>query len=168
MATSLRNIAFDGATGRIRFGSVAVPCLKVTVPKEEVKKEKLAYIGEQIKTVRTLGQLEVGTCEVEMTTAIYAGVILPRLQSHATNLVEFPVTLLERHPQIASPYSIILDRCSIIGTNESKENSEKAQIIKLTLDVIQVYRRGADGQWKTLAWKPTLGASAAAVALFQS
>lgn len=164
--SALRNLALDGATGRIRFGAKAVPLTKITLPDEEVKTEKIRYIGEQIAGVQTLGIIEVGSLEAEMTSAVFVSTILPLWAEHGNNIPEFPITVTQRHPLVAGPYSIVCDRCRFQKLSESIEASEKANVVKLMFSVIEVYRRGADGVWKSLAYKSALGPSAAALALF--
>lgn len=166
MATSLRNLAFDGSTGRIRFGAQAVLLTKIQLPKEELKEGKERYIGEQVARARTPGVLDVGMLEIETTSAAFVGIILPAWQVHGNNFPEFPVTVSDRHPLVSGPYSRILDRCRFLNIEEAIENSEKASIVKLGLSVIEVFRRGTDGIWKTLGYEPSLGSAAAQALMF--
>lgn len=163
----IRNVAFDGSTGRIRFGSLAAGLTKIGTPKEERKCEKIRLIGDPVARIRTPGIWEVGDAEIEMLTSTFAGTILPQLPLHGGSLIDFPITLVDRHPQVVGAYHIVLDRCNFMGNEETWENSEKAKLIKLPYSCIEVFRKVGAGQWKSMAWRPSAGGpSLAAQALF--
>lgn len=154
MANAATNIAFDGSTARIRINMSALAGItKLSIPEEKLKREKIAAIGEAYATIRTPGVVEVGDGEMEMTSVGWRAFLafLPDRFGE----VEFPITANQRHYAIpGAAYSVILDRCSILGTKQEIEASEKAGKVTIPLSVILLLHRGADGQWKTLARRP--------------
>lgn len=161
----IRNVAFDGCTGRIRFGSLAIGLIKIGKPKEERKSEKIRLIGDPVARIRTPGTWDVGDAEIELLSSTFAGTILPLLPLHGGSLIDFPITLVDRHPQVNGDYHTILDRCNFMGIEEAIENSEKANTVKLMYSCIEVFRKIGQGQWKSFAWRPSQG-SLSAQALF--
>lgn len=163
---ALRNNAHDGATGRIRFGAQAILLTKCSIPKESTKTELVRYIGEQYAEAETLGVLDIDKLEAETTTTAFVGQILPHWKRHGNNVPEFPITITQRHPLVTGAYSIICDRCRLLNLDEAIENSEKANIIKLSFSCKRVLRRGADGQWKMLGIDPALPSAEAQALMF--
>ena len=158
MSANIRNVAFDGSTARIRFGTLAVGLTKIGVPKEERKSEKIRLIGDPVARIRTVGSWEVGDGELEILSSRFASQILPNLPIMGGSLVDFSITLVERHPLVTgAPYSIILDRCNFSSIEEAIENSEKANSVKIGYSCIEVFRAGVDGTFKSLAWRPSQG-----------
>lgn len=161
------NYTYDGATGRLRLGAFAIQATKMEPPKESIKTEKVRRVGEQVATVRTVGVYEIDGASIEVESAVFARSILPRVTSVGWNLFEFPITILQRHPLVGGPYSQIWDRCRFAGIEQDAiEASEKALKVKLPIDVIQVFHRGADGIWKSLATIPSQPSPQAAAFMF--
>lgn len=162
----VNDLAYDTSTARVRISTSALGGItKMSFPEEKLKLEKLAPIGYQYQTIRTPGIVEVGDGELEMTTVGWAAWLayLPPVLSS----VEFPITVSEVHPQMPGPYSVIWDRCTILGTKQEIDNSEKAHRVTIPISVILLLHKGADGTFKTLARRPgpKLPVSAAAQAL---
>lgn len=149
---SARNIAFDGSTTRIRLHLSAIPCTGFELPDENMKREKSAFLGEQVQTIITPGMLEVGELTIKTTTVVWSRLLLPRLPDVFSDL-EFPVTVGQVHPATV-PYHILCDRVSILGTKQNIENTEKSGIIEIKCLVVQLFHYGEDKQWKSLARRP--------------
>jgi hypothetical protein len=164
-ATSVRNIAFDGSTTRIRISMLALPCTGIELPDEKKKIEKIAFLGEQVQTIVTPGMLELGDLTIKTTTLVWAKSLLPRLPDVFSEL-EFPVTVAQLHPAAPAPYHILIDRVAIIGTKQNIENSEKAGIIELPCRAVQMFHWGADRQWKSLVRRPGQPAPATQALMF--
>lgn len=148
----VNNYALDGACVRIRFGRIAVTCIGIELPEESIKTELVRHLGEQVSQVRTLGMYEAKEATVNITSAVLARQILPRWPVHGGNAFEFVTTITQRHPLVGSPYSVILDRCRFIGIKPEKiEASEKPITIGLPISVINVFHKGEDGVWTSLA-----------------
>ena len=150
---SVNNIALNAASVRLRFHLSAFGGItKITVPEETVKREKLAFIGEQYQTATTPGMVEVGDGEWEMTTVAWKELlaVLPDQFSE----VEFPITGNEGHVTLDTDYTVLMDRCSIIGTKREIEASEKAGKVTVKYQCMLVAHKGADGSWKTIARRP--------------
>ncbi len=164
-ATSVRNMAFDGSTTRIRLSMLALPCTGFQLPDEKKKIEKSAFLGEQVQTIVTPGMLEIGELIIKTTTLVWAKSLLPRLPDDFGEL-EFPVTVAQLHPAAPAPYHLLIDRCAIIGTKQNIENTEKAGVIEITCRCIQMFHWGADRQWKGLTRRPGKPAPATAALMF--
>lgn len=151
----MRNVSFDGSTGRIRFGSLAVGLTKIGTPKEERKCEKIRLIGDPIARIRTPGIWEVGDAELEMLESTWAGIIYPQLPDQGGSLIDFAITLVDRHPQVVGAYHKVLDRCNIMGRASEYENTEKGRMVKVAYSCIEVFEKVGAGRWKSLAWRPS-------------
>lgn len=163
----LRDCTWDSANSAFfRFGATKVPLTKFTPSKVEIKTEKVRRIGEMVAQKRTPGAGEVGDVSAEMLVTDYEAFILPRLGKHGGSLIEFQITASVFHPSVIGSYGILLDGCRLT-TIEGPEfdGSEKGLIKKLGISVIDLWEKGRDGVWKTLALKPL--PSAAAIALMQ-
>lgn len=150
---SVNNIALNAASVRVRWHLSAFGGFtKFTIPEETVKREKLVFIGEQYATAYTPGIVEIGDAEAEMTTVGWKEMLaaLPDQFSE----VEFPITANEGHVTLDTDYTVLMDRCSIIGTKREIEASEKANKVTLKLQVMMVAHKGADDSWKTIARRP--------------
>ena len=161
----IRNVAFDGSTGRIRFGSLAIPLTKLGTPKEERKSSKVRLIGDPVARIRTPGIWDVGDAEFEILVSHWAGYIYPNLPKQGGSLMDFPITLVDRHPQVAAEYHLVLDRCNIMTRSGEYVNDEKERVYKVGYSCIETFEKVAQGQWKSLAWRPSDG-SLSARALF--
>jgi hypothetical protein len=163
----LENGAWDGGTcTRLRWGSIAVPCTKITLPKLEIKTEKVRRIGEMLATKRTPGAAELGPLKVSMLAADYKEFVLLRYGKHAGTETEFVLTTTIIHPSVRGSLSRLADHCRIVTIEElSIEASEKALMIDLTIDPMDLWERGDDDVWKTLVRKSTLTSADAQVLL---
>lgn len=151
-APSAPNYTYEGAFARIRIGSSAIACLSVEPPKQSMKFEKFGRLGEQVKTVRTQGIQDVDGGSITIESAVFAKQLLPRLPKNGWTQFEFVVTVLQRAPNVGSPFSAVWDRVRFIGTEEETiEMSEKATKIKLPVDAIQVFYGGVDGVLRSQA-----------------
>lgn len=155
MATNgVRTLNYDGSCSRIRWHLSALGGMtKLTLPEVKKKQEKIALLGEVYQTVRTPGVIEVGDA-----TAIFTLVgwkeVLTVLGDRYMEL-EFPITTNERHVQVTGGYGVIMDRAQIIGVKGGDlENTEKGRMVEVTLSVIMVHERGANGVWVTSARRP--------------
>ncbi len=149
----VNDIAYDASTARIRISSSAFGGItKLAFPEEKVKNEKILTIGQQYATIRTEGVVEVGDGEIEMTSVGWAAwlAVLPSEFS----AIEFPITAAQVHPQFQGPYSVIWDRCKILGTKQDIEASERGNRVTIPVSVIMLLHKGSDGAWKTLARRP--------------
>lgn len=152
MASNQPNFTYEGATARIRIGATAIGCTKVTPPKQAIKTEKFGRIGESIKTIRTLGVLDVDGGAIEIESAVFANQLLPALPANGFTLFEFNIHVVQRHPLVGAPMYSFWSRCRFVGTEEEAiEMSEKATKISLPIDVIVIYYAGPDGVFKSLA-----------------
>jgi hypothetical protein len=155
MLPNARQVAYSGATAKIRIGRAAPPLTKCTPPKEAVKSEGVPEIGHQVASVWTIGNYTCEGASVEMTSATFARQLLPRLPKQGWSLFEFAITVMLKHPLIAGKYGAVWDRCAIIGNEQEViEQSEKAHKIVLPLRVVQVFHCGLDGVWKSMALNP--------------
>lgn len=153
VADPVRDIAYDCGTAKLRIGARAVGGVQsMSFPDETVKMEKLRALGQQYATIRTQGVIEIGDGEIEITTVGWADLLSVLPDNFGS--VEFPITVAQVHPQIAGPYSVIWDRCKIIGRKEKIETSEKAGLITIPLNVIMVLQKGYDGSYKTIGLRP--------------
>lgn len=155
-ANGLRDCTWDSAScAHFRFGSTAITLTKFEPPKDDIKIEKVARIGEMRATKRTPGRSEVSDISIEMLATDYVTLLLPRLPKHGGTSVEFVITASVYHPTVTGSYGILCDNCRIIGAEgPSFDGSEKGLIKKLTISVIDVWEKGADNVWKTLSYKP--------------
>jgi hypothetical protein len=165
MAANAPNFTYEGASARIRLGATAIACTKISTPKQGVKFEKLARIGESVKTIRTAGILDVDGGSIELESAVFANQLLPAVPSNGWTLFEFDVHIVQRHPTIGGPMYAYWSRTRFIGTEEEAlEASEKATRITLPVDAIQVFYAGPDGVFKSLS--PIPGQPAPTLAQF--
>jgi hypothetical protein len=147
---SVNNIALNAASVRLRFHLSAFGGVtKLTIPEETVKREKVPFIGDAYATAYTPGFVEIGDGELEMTTVAWKEMLasLPDQFSE----VEFPITANESHVTLDTDYTVVMDRCSIIGTKRDIEAGEKAGRVTLKFQCMLVKHKGADGQYKTIA-----------------
>lgn len=166
-AANAPNYTYEGSTAKLRFGAIAIPATKITPPKESIKTEKIRRIGEQIATVRTLGTYEIDGGSIEIESAVFAAMILPRVPKNGWSLFEFQITVVNRHPLVGGPWSQVWDRCRFAGTEqEAIEGTEKGLKLTLPIDVIQVFHAGADRVYKSLALIPSLPTPEAAAFMF--
>ncbi len=150
---SVNNIALNAASARIRWHLSAFGGFtKLTVPEETVKTEKLVFLGQAYATAYTPGIIEIGDGEAMITTVGWKELlaVLPDIFSE----IEFPITVSESHVTLDTNYSLLMDRCSIIGTKQEIENSEKARQVTIKLRCMMVKHKGADGAWKTIGRRP--------------
>ena len=155
MATNgIKSVNYDGSCSKIRWHLSAIGgMIKLSLPEVKKKTEKIPLLGEQWATVITPGMMEVGDATASFT-AVGWKEALAKLPDWYMD-IEFPITTVEKHVQVTGAYSTILDRCGIIGVKGGDiENSEKGRIVEVTLRVIMVHERGADGVWKTAARRP--------------
>lgn len=151
MASTAPSFTYEGANSRIRMGASAIACTKLTPPKQSIKVDKLARIGESVKTVRTIGILDTDGGSIELESAVFANQLLPRLPQNGFTMFEFSVHCVQRHPLIGSPMYAFWNRVRIIGTEEEAiEASEKATKMVLPVDVIQIFYAGPDAVYKSL------------------
>lgn len=151
-APSAPNYTYEGAFARIRIASSAIACLSVEPPKQSFKFDKFGRLGSQVKDVRTQGVQDVEGGSILLESAVFAKQVLPRIPKNGWTQFEFVVTVLQRAPNVNSPFSAIWDRVRFIGTEEEAiEMSEKATKIKLPVDAIQVFYGGVDGVYRSLA-----------------
>jgi hypothetical protein len=164
--TGLENATWDGATCvRLRWGTAAVPCLKIESPKLEVKVEKIRRIGEMIATKRTPGVAELASFKVSLLTTDYKTYILPRYGKHAATEIEFVLTTTIVHPSVRGQLSRLVDHCRVLSIEgPTIESTEKGLVTDLMIDGLDIWERGDDNIWKTLVRKATL-TSADATAL---
>lgn len=166
-AVDIRNITFDGGSAKIRWGARAIPMTKFGLPKESIKREKLRRIGEQVSHIRTIGNYECEDFTAEMEALVWSSLILPNLPEHGGSLFEFPITVQQKHPLAGGAYTCVLDRVCFTGIEpDGIDNSEKATIVKVVLSAIQVFHKGADGKFKSLAINPRQPAPSTAAFLF--
>lgn len=160
----VNNINYDGSCSFIRFHMTKLGGMtSLDLPDVKKKVEKIAPLGEQYQTIATPGMYEVGDA-VAMFTAVGWKVALGKLPDRYGD-IEFPITTNERHPTVTAGYSVILDRCQIIGVKGGKiENSEKGRIVEVTMRVILVHEKGEDGKWKTAGRRPGESANASPAA----
>jgi len=159
---------YDAGSARIRWHLSSIGGMtKLSLPEQKKKFEKIALIGDQYQTIVTPGIMEIGDATTAFT-AVGWKELLAKLPDEYMS-IEFPITTNERHVSIPGSYGIVLDRCQIIGHKggDIEGGSEKNRIIEVTLRVIMVHERGADGKWKTAARRPGVSpeASPAAKAL---
>lgn len=155
MGTNAPNFTYEGSSARIRIGATAIPCTKVTPPKQNVKTEVFGRIGEFTKTVRTIGILEVDGGQLELESAVFSNQLLPAMPKNGFTMFEFGVHVVQRHPLVGGPMFAWWNRVRFVGTEEEAiEQSEKATRITLPVSVIQVFYAGADGVFKSLVQVP--------------
>lgn len=161
-APSAPNYTYEGAFARVRIATSAIACLSVEPPKLAMKTEKFGRLGEQVKRVRTQGVLDVDGGSLTMESAVFARQLLPRLPKNGWSQFEFVVTVLQRAPNVGSPFSAVWDRVRFMGTEEEAiEMSEKATRIKLPIDAIDVFYGGTDGVLRSLAIQQRMPSDAA-------
>lgn len=153
MANDTIDTAFDGATVYCRLGATKVAGNKLEYG-DSIKVEKVKRFGQQGPGARTLGSYELKDGKLTIETGILRRILMPKLPANGITLFEFPITAQQRHPSLGT-YSVILDRVRLIGIEESLEASEKAAMVDVALDYMQIFRRGADGVWKSLNIIPT-------------
>ncbi len=155
MATNgLDDVTWDSTSARLRFGITSAPCTKFDRPKVERKREKVLRVGEELASKRTPGIVDIGDVSAEMLATDWVSVVLPRMPAQGWAGIEFTVTLVRKHPSVTGLYSILMDRCSIVSSEESVGADEKGAIVKFSLSVMNVFERGADGIWKCMARLP--------------
>ncbi len=154
----LENGAWDGATCvRLRWGTSAVPCIKIESPKLEVKVEKVRRIGEMIATKRTPGVADLAAFKVSLLTSDYKTYVLPRFGKHAGTELEFVLTATIVHPSVRGQLSRLVDHCRVLVLEgPTIESTEKALVTDLMIDGLDVWERGDDNIWKTIVRKNTL------------
>jgi hypothetical protein len=165
----LDDCTWDSASSAFfRFGSTKIPLTKFTPPKDEIKTERVRRAGEMRARKRTPGVSEVSDISVELLASDYKTFILPRMGRHGGTLIEFIITASVFHPSVQGSYGILCDGGRIV-TSEGPEFAmdEKGLIKKLGISVIDVWERGDDGVWKTLALKTPQMASSLAQAAMQ-
>lgn len=151
MGSSAPNFTYEGSLARVRIGAGAIPSTKLTPPKQNIKLEKLARIGEAVKTIRTIGTLDCEGGAVELESAVFAELLIPRMPPNGWTMFEFSIHVVQRHPLVGGPYSAFWNRVRFTGTEEEAiEASEKATRISLPVDVIQIFYAGRDGVFKSL------------------
>jgi hypothetical protein len=160
---ALHDTTWDTAASlALRFGALKVPLVKLSPPKEDVKVEKIREVGNMLATKRTPGIVEVGDGTAELLASVYEALILPRMPKHGGTLTQFVITSTYSHPSVEGALGFLYDRCRIIGEEDPAiESSEKGAIVKLTVSVMERWKKGRDGVWKCLALKPGLPSSTA-------
>ncbi|HVE13960.1 MAG TPA: hypothetical protein VNI01_11235 [Elusimicrobiota bacterium] len=150
---AINNLALDGSSARIRlhlsiFGGIE----KITGIEEKLKQEKVVFLGERYATARTPGIVEVSDIEIVMSSIGWAALVgaLPDQFSE----IDFPITCNERHVQLATGYTVLLDQVQIIGTKQDIEASEKMRRVTIPASVMRIAHKGSDGVKKTLARRP--------------
>jgi hypothetical protein len=156
-AASIKNLALNSASVRIRIHLSAFPVTKLKLPDEMVKEEKFAFIGDAYPTARTPGIVEIGEGELETTTVVWKK-MLAVLPDQFTE-IEFPITANEGHVSLATDYTVRLLRCRILGTKREIEVSEKGGRLTVPYSSMLVQHKGDDGNWKTLARRAGLDPS---------
>lgn len=152
---AINGINYDATCTRLRWNLSAIGGFqKFTIPEQKKKTEKIALIGDQYPTVRTPGVMEISDASAVFTVVGWKE-LLAKLPDEYMS-IEFPITTNERHVQVTSSYGTILDRCQIIGQKggDIEGGSEKNRLIEVTIQVIMIHERGADGRWKTAARRP--------------
>jgi hypothetical protein len=149
-----------------RFGSTKVALTKVTPSKAEVKVEKIRPIGAAIATKRTPGIVEIGDANIELLATDYEEIILPRMPIHDGTMTGFVITGTVTHPSVKGSFGIVLDGCrTIVEELPEFDGTEKGLLLKLTISVMNVFRKGRDGKLKALGRMPGLPSSQAVAAL---
>jgi hypothetical protein len=166
-ANGLKDCTWDSAAcAHIRFGSLKVALTKFSPSKVDVKVEKVRRIGAAIADKRTPGIVEIGDATIELLTTDYELQILPRMPIHDGTMVEFVITTSLYHPSVIGSFGSVLDQVRIIGEEGPElDGSEKGLITKLSISVMNVFRKARDGQLKSLARMPGLPSSQAIAAL---
>lgn len=163
----VNNLNYDGSCSFIRWHMTKLGgMISLDLPDVKKKIEKVAALGEQYPTIVTPGMFEVGDATA-VFTAVGWKVALGKLPDRYGD-IEFPITTNERHPIVTAGYSVILDRCAILGVKGGKlENTEKGRLVEVTLRVMLVHEKGESGGWKTAGRRPgeSPQASPAALAL---
>lgn len=164
----LNDCTWDSASSAFfRWGSTKIPLTKFTPAKDEIKTERVRRVGEMRARKRTPGVSELGDIAVELLATDYVQFIIPRMPIHGGTLVEFIITASVYHPSVAGSYGILCDGCRIVGQEGPEfEASEKGLIKKLSISVIDVWEKGSDNKWKTLALKPLPSSQAVAAMQF--
>ena len=163
----LQDATWDSAVcAKIRFGSIVVPFIKFTLPKADVKTEKVARVGEMLSQRRTPGRGEIGDASGEILLSDYVSLILPRFPKHGATFVDFVVTVTVSHPIVNGSYAQNLDGCRMIALEGPElDGSEKGLVKKVTISVMNIFEKGSDNQWKAL--NQTLAPSAQMVPLLK-
>lgn len=155
MATNgVNSVNYDGSCTFIRWNLSRIGgFISFELPKLTRKEEKIALLGESYPAVRTPGIYELGDATAELTVVGWKE-MLAKLPDRYGD-IEFPITTSESTPTVTGAYSTIMDRCRIKEVDPGKlENSEKGRIVKVTLSVILLHERGADGKFKTMGRRP--------------
>lgn len=150
--TGLQDATWDSAScAKIRFGAIVVPFMKFTPPKVEVKTEKPPRVGEMLAQKRTPGRGEIGDASGEILLTDYVEFILPRFPRHGATFVGFVVTNTVGHPSVRGSYAQLIDGCRMtVLEGPELDGSEKGLVKKVSISVINVFEKGADGIWKAL------------------
>lgn len=150
--TGLQDATWDSAScAKIRMGAIVVPFMKFTSPKVEVKTEKPARVGEMLAQKRTPGRGEIGDASGEILLSDYAAIILPRFPRHGATFVGFVITTTITHPSVLGSYAQNLDGCRMtVLEGPELDGSEKGLVKKVSISVMNVFEKGADGIWKAL------------------
>lgn len=160
-AKGLEDCTWDSAScAFLRWGATKVPVQKFTPSKVEIKREKVRRVGEQVAGKRTPGAGEVTDATAEILATDYEEFVLPRLGLHAGSDIEFVITQTATHPTVRGSLGTLLDHVSIVSIEGPElDGSEKPQIIKLGLSVMDRWDKGRDGKWKALYRKSTMTSS---------
>jgi hypothetical protein len=160
-APSAPNFTLEGSRSKIRLGTTAVPVTKVTPPKESIKTEAIRRLGEQVAEIRTLGIYEIDGGSIMLESAVFSSLLLPKLQINGFSQTEWVLTMAATAPGVVG-YTQVWERCRFVGTeHEAIEATEKALQIVLPISVIQMFHKGGDGQYHSLAVKPRMPSAAA-------
>lgn len=152
----LENTAYSSVDVRIRMGSAAFALRSATFPKLEIKTDAPRLLGQMIADRRTVGAGELGPLKAEMLVADYREFI-KRWGKHNATAIEFVVTGTFRTPGLRGAFERLVDHCRITATQEQKlDPDEKALMIELEIQGLNLWERGEDGIWKTLVKKENL------------
>lgn len=140
-----------GVSFAMRWGSTKVPLVSFTPPKQEVKKEKVARLGEMLAQKHTTGRGEIGNATAEVLLTDYVEFILSRGAKHGMTLNEIVITATVGHPSVNGSYGALYDGCSfVVLEGPDFKPDEKALIKKIEFLVMNVFEKGPDGVWKAL------------------
>lgn len=160
---TLQDLEWDSATPvKMIWGTHIVQITKSAFPKFETKVSKIKKPGQGRSQARTIGTSEVADMSIEMTLLDYTFEVLPFMPVMGGNEVEFVITGDVRHVSVRGSYSTQLDRCRIL-TREGPEwdGSEKEQIMKIGVSVMNRWEKGPDGVWKCPGYESALPSSLA-------
>lgn len=152
----LEDLTYDSSTcARVVIGASRITFTKFSIPKVEVKIEKISPIGAGRATKRTPGKAEVSDLSTEMLATDYKK-LLAAQGTHGGTLIEHEITIGHRHPAIPGEFSTLLGACRIISLEGPElDGSEKGSIVKLGWSVMQRWDRGNDRVWKCLSYETT-------------